>query len=59
MLRRRRNEVLADLPRLQLVELPLEISVRHANDVVDKFSIRKDSSGLWEGVATAWERIGL
>eukprot|EP00931_Biecheleriopsis_adriatica_P054214 TRINITY_DN31885_c0_g1_i2.p1 TRINITY_DN31885_c0_g1~~TRINITY_DN31885_c0_g1_i2.p1 ORF type:complete len:1469 (+),score=253.20 TRINITY_DN31885_c0_g1_i2:117-4523(+) len=59
MLRRRRQEVLTSLPQLQLVEMPVELEIGHANFVLADFQITKTESGSWEGVATSWERTGL
>jgi len=59
MLRRRRHEVLASLPQLQLVDVPLEVSSENVSSVISEFGIRRADDGSWEGVVTAWERVGL
>eukprot|EP00929_Paragymnodinium_shiwhaense_P054928 TRINITY_DN27537_c0_g1_i1.p1 TRINITY_DN27537_c0_g1~~TRINITY_DN27537_c0_g1_i1.p1 ORF type:complete len:1288 (+),score=313.63 TRINITY_DN27537_c0_g1_i1:78-3941(+) len=59
MLRRRRREVLQDLPALQLVETPLDIEDKHVSQAVRTYSISRTSDGSWDGVLTDWERVGL
>ncbi|CAK0842885.1 unnamed protein product [Prorocentrum cordatum] len=59
MIRRRRQDVLHSLPPLDLIEVPLEIDTRDATIAVERHGIRRVGADCWDGVATAWERVGL
>lgn len=56
MLRRRRHEVLAELPELQLVELPLGLRQEHAALVVERFGIARPASELATSAVSGAER---
>jgi len=60
MIRRTRDEVMDDLPALQLAEEHVEVDEGHVQAVATKYNVLQPvEDGAWEGVATAWERVGL
>ena len=59
MIRRRRQDVLASLPPLQVVETSLDIRREHVDVMSALFGVCHLGNHVFTGVASARERVGL